>query len=96
MEISSLQSASVLAAAVTQGPARTREDITESRFLIRAVQKVNEAGILGDNNELTLAVDRETRRTIVRIVNKDTHEVVRQIPPEYVLRMAEELRAESK
>jgi uncharacterized FlaG/YvyC family protein len=36
-------------------------------------------------------VDRASRRAIVRIVDKQTHEVINQIPAEYVLRLAEEL-----
>ena len=63
----------------------------ERRQLIQAVRIVNESGSLGENL-LTFTVDSHTRRTISRIENRDTHEVVLQIPPEYVLRLAEEVR----
>ena len=60
------------------------------RQLIQAVKAVNAAEMFGQNNELTFVMDRASRRAVVRIVNRNTHEVVRQIPSEYVLRLAEE------
>jgi uncharacterized FlaG/YvyC family protein len=56
------------------------------------VKAINASELLGQQNELTFAVDRATHRTIVRVVNKDTREVVMQIPPENVLRMAADLK----
>jgi uncharacterized FlaG/YvyC family protein len=64
----------------------------DQRALIQAVHAVNAAEMFGQNNELTFIVDRAARRTVIRIVNRETHEVVDQIPAEYVLRLAEELK----
>lgn len=64
----------------------------EQRDLVRAVKAVNASEAFGDSNELSFSVDRKTGRAVVRIVNKQTREVVDQIPPDYVLRLAEELR----
>jgi flagellar protein FlaG len=64
----------------------------EVRRLVRAVRALNAAEMLGQNQELTFAFDRSTKRPLVRIVDRETGEVVRQIPPEYALRMAEDLR----
>lgn len=61
------------------------------RALIRAVRAVNSAELLGYDNELSFVFDRHSRQPVVRIVNRETREVVQQIPAEYVLRMAEEL-----
>jgi uncharacterized FlaG/YvyC family protein len=36
-------------------------------------------------------VDRNTKMAVIRIVNKDTKEVVEQIPAEYILALAREL-----
>ena len=69
-----------------------REAAQEQRTLIHAAKAVNAANLLGEDNELTFFLDRNTRRAVVRIVNKETREVVDQIPNEYVLRMAEELK----
>jgi len=71
----------------------TMSRIAENRELIQAVRTVNGSELLGEDNELSFQFDRESRRPVLRIVNRKTHEVVRQIPPEYVLRVARELRA---
>ncbi|MCW5976747.1 MAG: flagellar protein FlaG [Bryobacteraceae bacterium] len=63
----------------------------QNRELIEAVKALNGAEFFGQNNELTFVFDRTTRRPLVRIVDRETREVVRQIPPEYALRMAEDL-----
>jgi uncharacterized FlaG/YvyC family protein len=68
------------------------EQAAENRDLVQAVKAVNASASLGDNNELTFQLDRNTRLPIIRIVNRKTNEVVQQIPPEYVLRLAKELR----
>lgn len=68
------------------------EKLTQQRELIQAVKAVNVAELFGQNNELSFLLDRETNRTVVRLIDRKTNEVIRQIPPEYILRMAEELR----
>jgi len=64
----------------------------DQRTLIQAVKAVNAVELFGQNNELTFIMDRATRRAVVRIVDRKSGEVVEQIPAEYVLRMAEELK----
>jgi len=63
----------------------------DQHTLIHAVKAINASGILGEENELTFVVERGSRLAVARIVNKETREVVEQIPAEYVLRMAEEI-----
>lgn len=70
----------------------TPENAEQRRNLIQAVKAINASELLGQQNELTFVVDRATHRTIVRVVNKDTREVVMQIPAESVLRMAADLK----
>jgi uncharacterized FlaG/YvyC family protein len=69
-------------------PAERRIDRPE---MIQAVHAVNESGMFGDEYELTFTMDRGSRRTLLQLVNRVTKEVVRQIPPEYVLRAAREI-----
>ncbi len=64
----------------------------EQRELIQAVKALNAAEAFGDKNEVTLILDQKTRRPVVRIVSRDTNQLIRQIPPEYALRMAEDLK----
>jgi flagellar protein FlaG len=49
--------------------------------------------LFGQNSELTFVLDRETHRALVRLIDRKTNEVIRQIPPEYLLRMAQDLKA---
>jgi uncharacterized FlaG/YvyC family protein len=65
---------------------------TQNREIIQAVRAVNATAKLGDNNELTFSLDRQTRRPVIKIVNRKTNEVIQQIPNEQVLRLAEDLK----
>ena len=80
-------------APVTTSPVPV-ERLQENRELIRAVKAVNATEYYDQNNELTFKLDRG--RPIVRLINKSTNEVIRQIPPEYVLRLAEDLKSGSR
>ena len=64
----------------------------DQRTLIHAIHAANAAQLFGQDNELTFVFDRDTKRAIVRMVNRETHEIVDQIPEEYVLRLAEQLK----
>ena len=70
--------------------ALSREQQKEQRELIQAVKKVDASALFGSGNELTFVFDRETRRALVRIVDRTTREVLVQIPAEEVLRRAAE------
>jgi flagellar protein FlaG len=72
------------------------ERLPEHRELIRAIKALNAAEYFDRNNELTFLLDRETRRPVVRIVDRTTNEVIRQIPPEYVLRLAEDFKRDGE
>ena len=63
----------------------------ERQLLPSAVAAINQVAQFGDRNELRMLVDHDTHRPLIQIVNRDTREVVRQIPPRYVLRIAAEL-----
>ncbi len=65
--------------------------LAENRELIRSVRQVDAAGLFGEGSELTFAMDRDTRRPVVRVVDSRTREVLWQAPPEYLLRVAEVL-----
>jgi len=77
-----------LAAAINTQPAEQR---TQQRELIQAIRAVNQSELLGQNNELTFVIDRDTKRPVVKIVDRTTGEVLDQIPPQRVLRMARDL-----
>jgi uncharacterized FlaG/YvyC family protein len=64
----------------------------ENKEVIEAVKAVNKAQLFGQENELTFVFDRHSRKVLVRIVNKETRELVRQIPDEYLQRLARQLK----
>jgi uncharacterized FlaG/YvyC family protein len=63
-----------------------------NRDVVQAVKALNAAETFGDSNELTFQLDRNTRQPVIRIINRKTKELIDQIPPEYVLRLAQHLR----
>lgn len=63
----------------------------EQRAVIRAVSAINASGAFGQENELTYSVDRAAHVVVAKLVNKDTGDVVGQMPAEYLLRMADEM-----
>ena len=65
----------------------------ENRELVHAVKAVNAAEMFGRDNELRFRRDERTQRMLVQVVNSETHEVISQVPPEYVLRLAEDLKS---
>jgi flagellar protein FlaG len=78
--------------AATPAPAAL-EHVAENRDIVQAVKALNAAQSFGDQNEITFSLDRNTRQAVIRIVDRQTQELVSQIPPEYVLRLAEDLKS---
>ena len=67
--------------------------LAERRELLQLVKVLEKAQVAGDGNELRLALDRETKRPVVRIVNRETGELIQQFPTEEVIRLAQRLKA---
>jgi len=68
------------------------ERLAEHREVIQAVKALNGSEMLGQDDELTFSLDRDTHRPVIKVVNRNTKEVIRQIPAEVVLRLAQELK----
>ncbi len=64
--------------------------VAQRRELVKAVNALNQTELYGENNELTFALDRHSQKPVIRLVDRTTREVVRQVPTEQVLRMADE------
>jgi uncharacterized FlaG/YvyC family protein len=73
-----------------QAPQVAAAEAAQRRQLIRASRSVNESGLLG-RNQLVFLIDRATHRPVIRVEDRETHEVILQLPPEYVLRLAQDL-----
>jgi flagellar protein FlaG len=87
MNISSVQLTGPTPTAPSQVSA---QEANQRRQLLQAAKSVNESGVLGPN-ELEFMLDRQTHRAVIRVVDRTTQQVVSQIPPEYVLRLAQDL-----
>ena len=68
----------------------TPQEAAQRRELIKAIKAVNSSETLGEQNELVFVLNPGDHRPIVRLVDRKTREVVMQLPPEYVVRLAEE------
>lgn len=73
-------------------PVTPVEQSTEHRDVVRAVQALNASEMFGDEKQLVFRRDPETRRMVIRLIDRNTEEVLQQIPAEYVLRLAEDLK----
>ena len=76
-----------------EAPVAPVEQPAEHREVIQAVKALNASEMFGQQNELLFHLDRQAHRIVVQVRNRQTQEVVAQVPPEYVLRLAEDLRS---
>ena len=97
MTIHPLQTAGAAGRADQQNSPETAavEQAARNRELARAVKAINDHEAFGSSSELRFAIDRETGRGLIRIVDRATNEVLNQIPPEEVLRLAAEFGRQS-
>ena len=65
---------------------------TENREVVQAVKALNKTEMFGQDNDLVFQRDPQTQRMVVKVVNRATKDVISQIPPEYVLRLAEDMK----
>jgi uncharacterized FlaG/YvyC family protein len=70
------------------------DELLNDRQVVTAVQWLNQAEWLGQDRELTYKHDLRTGKPVIQILERQTGEVVDQIPPESVLRLVTELQAE--
>lgn len=83
-------------APVTIDPLPSADQKPEHREVIRAVRAINNAELFGEERQLRFQRDPETQRIVIRVVNRNTGEVVMQIPSEEVLRLAGGLKKQCR
>ena len=66
-------------------------DIVSGHELVDAVENANELGQLL-KRKLSFAVDEATDKVIVKVIDEESGEVVRQVPPQEMLRIAAHLK----
>lgn len=80
----------VASTATTIPPDKTTQD----REVVHAIKALNATEMFGQDNELLFQRDQETKRMVVRVINRQTNDVVSQVPAEYVLRLAQGIKGE--
>jgi flagellar protein FlaG len=68
------------------------DSAAQNRQVVQAVKALNKSEMFGSDNGLEFEKDPESKRWVVKVVNRTTGDVVSQIPPEYVLRLADTLK----
>ena len=61
------------------------------KTVIDAIEKANKA-IEGPNRKLQFSIDRPTHEIVVKVINSDTGELIREIPSEKILDMVAKMQ----
>ena len=94
MDISGINSAinrvaqALPATAATISPDKS----AQNREVVQAVKALNQSEMFGEENELQFQRDQTSKQLVIRVVNRKTKEVVSQVPPEYVLELAQSFK----
>ncbi|WP_105616943.1 flagellar protein FlaG [Vallitalea okinawensis] len=56
----------------------------EERTVVRAIEEANKK-LVGSNKEMRLSIHEETKKINIKIIDKDTDEVIKEYPPEKLL-----------
>lgn len=80
----------------TSVPAPSREDATTVRQIVSAVRGLNKSELMGQNRTLAFVRDPDTHTPVIQVVDRETGDVIDQIPAEAVLRMMAELESKTK
>ena len=65
----------------------------DRRAVVQAVTQLNGSELVGADQELSMSVDPRTRQLVIRVLDRQTKEVLHQIPSEQLLRVAAALSA---
>jgi len=90
MEIGLMNRVNTGAAVATAVP--TTDDPAAERQVVMAVQYLNKSELMTNGRELEYQRDPKTGRFIVQIRDRNSGEVVDQIPPETIVRLMHELQ----
>lgn len=71
------------------------EQQAENLALVQAVHAINAAELYGEDSELSFALDRRVQSAAVRLVHRKTRQVIREIPADQVLSLAESLASDA-
>ena len=73
-----------------------QDEAAANREVVRAIQALNASEMFGEDNELRFRRDPASKRMVVRVVNRKSGEVISEVPPDAVLRLAEDLERQQE
>ncbi len=71
-------------------PPATAQSPASNDSLDKAIKQLNDY-VQSVHRDLTFSVDKDSGRTVIKVVDSNTKEVIRQFPSEEMLRVAKEL-----
>ena len=72
----------------------SQEDRARTQAVVSAVRVINESGIAGPDRQVTYSTDSATRELVIKVVDKQSREVLVQWPSEYALNIAQQYQKE--
>jgi uncharacterized FlaG/YvyC family protein len=66
---------------------KSREEVDAQQAVVAAIRALNKSEMLGSDRELQFARDSQTQKMVIRIVDRQSGDVLDQIPPEKVLQI---------
>jgi uncharacterized FlaG/YvyC family protein len=76
-------------------PSPSPPQAAQTRQLSQAVRVLNASSVMPEDRELTLSLDPKTKIAVVKVIDSTTHEVLDQIPADYILRLTAFLQAQA-
>ena len=77
-----------------QSGGTSQENRARTQAVVAAVRLINESGLAGPERQVTYSTDSATRELIIKVVDKQSREVLVQWPSEYALHIAQEYQKE--
>ncbi|AUC87630.1 flagellar biosynthesis protein FlaG [Alteromonas sp. MB-3u-76] len=76
---------------VIQGTTDIKNNLEDDSQLGNAISRV-ESFLQGQNRNLSFSIDENTKRSVVTVLDSDSGDVIRQIPSEEILMLAERIQ----
>lgn len=87
IEISLLQKTNKTETESKSEDSAQQQKLEDDKRLARAEVAINEALFSKLNEKMTFSIDDDTGKTVIKIIDKTTDELIRQIPPQQFLDM---------
>ena len=68
-----------------------QQDPAATRQIVTAVRALNQAELMGPNRQLIYTRDPRTQQPVIHVIERETGDVVDQLPAEAILRLRQQL-----